>query len=410
MAAPVAERRTAAVPAPRAGARPAARRSGEQVLKLYVDSTTLSLVSQVADFVACADDPDVFKIATWLRLPLTAEQLEGCNAHHVPQVAAVSGEFVAAVARLVTARRFDRIEIHANQHHAAKSITPLLRELCLLVPGARERVSLDLYDDGSIGVLERETLKQQRDPVRQVAAAAADLRRAVLAREPMLWGIAQSYAWHHLFPTTYHLLRRDVLLRDEPGRLLHGYLEPYAADMRFDTLIGLSRRQTERYLGLFGIDAAQREQLESVARDPDGLLFTGSAVWEDADDDELAATQLNAIRMLRADGRIPAGARLAFKGHPANTNHHAELAAALGDDVLTMPSQAPLELLHMLGLLPASYGGVLSTSQFTLPVDRLRFVLSTRPERRPARGAALPQLMVEAGVLPPELLLPVLAR
>nr|WP_269205243.1 hypothetical protein [Motilibacter aurantiacus] len=390
------------------GATTPARPVEGEVLKLYVDSTSLSLLRQVADFVACADREDVFKVATWLRLPLTAEQMGGRNAHFVPQTAAVSGDFVDVVGRLVQARRFERIEIHANQHHAGKSVVPLLRELCLLVPDARERISLDLYDDGNIGLLEREVLKRQRDPERQVAAAANDLRRAVLARQPLLWGIAQSYAWQHLFPTRYHLLRRDILLRDEPGRRLHAYLEPYAADMSFDGLPDLSPQQVEHYLGLFGLDGEQVAGLAELAADDSALLFTATGAWDDEFDARLAASQIEAIAALRADGTIPAGTRLAFKGHPANLANHAAIAAALGDDVVHVPARAPLELFAVLGLLPRRYGGVVSSAQFTIPADRLQFLLTDRTAVSGGPDAPLLDLMLESGLVSPHQVVPVL--
>jgi hypothetical protein len=395
------------VAAPEAVQRAAAPPAG-RVLKLYVDSTSLSLVHQMADFVACADQPEVVKLITWLRLPLAPEQLAGCNASYVPQLAAVSPQFVATVAAAVKRHLFDRIELHANQYHAWRGVVPLLQAIVPLLRDARETLRLHLYDDGTVGLVQRESLKALPDAAAALAAGAADLRAAVLQRQPLRWGIAQSYAWQHLFETRYHMLRRDVLLRDAPGRALHALFAPIAQDMAFDGLPQLSDAQSARYLGLFGLDAEVADRLAPVAGRSDALLFTGSSAWDPAQNKALADTQVRAIGALREGGCLPPEWRIAFKGHPANADQDHRLVAALGDDVVVLPARVPLEVLAMAGLLPARVAGVMSSIYCTLPPGAIEYLLCRRCAVEGGAGSALVDLMLATGMVTADRLLPML--
>lgn len=398
-----------ALAAPAATARRAAATGAGRVLKLYVDSTSLALVHQMADFVACAESPEVVKLVTWLRLPLTPAQLEGCNARYVQQLAAVSPAFVATVVEAVKRHGFERIELHANQYHAWRGAAPLLRALVPVLKGdIRDIVRLHLYDDGTVGLVQREALKAHADPGAALEAAAADLRRAVFDGQPLRWGVEQGYAWQHLFETRYHMLRRDVLLRDAPGQTLHALFQPLAEDMRFDGLPQLTDAQSARYLGLFGLDAEVAERLAPVAGRSDALLFTGSSAWDPAQNQRLADTQVQAIAALRANGCVPAEWRIAFKGHPANGAQDHRLVAALGDDVVVLPARVPLEVLAMAGLLPAHVAGVMSSLYCTLPAGAIEYLLCRRCAVEGGAGSALVELMLATGMIDAARLLPLL--
>lgn len=404
MSVAVVEPGTAPVAAPVA---PQAVATGT-VLKLYVDSTSLPLVHQMADFVACADAPQVHKIVTWLRLPQSAAQLAGTQASYLPQMAAVSPAFVARVADTVRRLRPARVEIHANQYHAWRSVVPLLRALVPLFRDPAAALALRLYDDGTVGLLHRETLKADPDPAQALADAAHDLRRAVFDRQPLRWGVPQGYAWQALFDTRYHLLRPDLLLRDAPGRALHALLAPVSEAMRFDGLPALTEAQCARYLAGFGLDTEAADRLAPVAGRADALLFTGSAMWDKADNARLADSLLRAIASLRAGGCLPEGWPIAYKGHPANGDHDARLATALGRRVIVVPPRVPLEVLGMAGLLPQRVAGVLSSSYCTLPPERIEYLLCRRSAVSGGAGSPLVNLMLETGMVTAERLLPLL--
>jgi hypothetical protein len=395
--------RPAAAPA----APPVQARTG-RTLKLYVDSTSLSLVQQMADFVACADSPDTIKLITWLRLPLDKAQLKQYGAVYAAQRAAVSPAFVQQVCESVRRQRFEHIELHTNQYQAWRGALPLLRSLAPLAQSLGSRLTLELYDDGIAGPLQREKLKASPDPEAALAAAGAELKRAVFDGAALEWGIAHSYAWQYLLPARYHLLKRELLLRDTPGRALHAVLEKVVTDMRFDGLPHLSEAQQALYLQLFGLDATVGARLAELAARSDAMVFTATATRIKEDNLHLRNGQLKAIAALRAGGVLDACGVIAYKGHPANGEYDADMMAALGEGTVALPPRVPLEVLMMAGLLPWQVGGTASSSFCTLPPERIAFMLCEKSALHGGRGAPMLQLMLDSGMVDPARVLPLL--
>lgn len=378
----------------------------EPVLKLYIDSTSLPLAHQAADLVAGIGQPGIMSLITWLRVPLSESQLRDLNACYLPQMAAVSPGFVDTVCTLVRKTGVRRVEIHSNQYHAWRGVAPLLRQLLPLLPDGVDAVRLELYDDGNMGLIQRAQLKAQPDPQRLLRLAAEDLKRAVLDGKPLRWGIAQSYAWQHLFATRYHLLRPEILLWDSAGQALHECLAPYVLPMRFDQFKQLDEKAQRRYLELFGLDSVQVARLRPLAENPDVLLFIGSSIWDKAQNAELADRQIAAVGRLRAEGLLQKYRELAFKAHPANMDHSGRLAAALGERVEVIPPRVPMEILQMAGLLPCKVAGVVSSSYFTLPEGAVEYLLCRPESDRTDIEAALIPMMLRAGVVDSTRLIP----
>jgi hypothetical protein len=305
-------------------------------------------------------------------------------------------------------RDIGRIEIHANQTHAWRGVAPVLRGLKEDLYERNIDIALELYDDGTLSLLHREALKAWPDLDDRIDAAAAQLRRVLAGQTTPTADLAQSHAWQRLLPTRYHVLRRDLLLRDAPGRALHAWLDPHCVDLRFDGLSGLTEAQCDRYLALFGLDSATVEQLTPVAGSPDALLYTGTGSWDRTQHLALHQSQTRAIRQLREAGVFPPEWRRAYKGHPANGAYDAALAAELGPDVVVYPAKVPLEVLAMAGLLPRHVCGVLSSSHFTLPTDHLAFVLTHDGASGGINTLSLVELVRQTGMIPADRLLPIL--
>ena len=376
------------------------------ILKLYIDSTTLPLVQQAADFVAGLGQPGIMSIITWLRLPLSDAQLRGANACYIPQTAAVTPAFIGAVCEVVRKSGVSRVEIHSNQHHAWRGVAPLLRELLPLLPERSDSIRLELYDDGTRGLIERDELKRLSDPDGVLRRAAQNLRDAILDGKPLRWGIPQSYAWQHVFPTRYHLLRPDLMLVDGTDNGWHESLSPYVAPMQFDQIGQLDSPARRRYFELFGLDVGQRERLKRLAECPDALLFTGSSVWDKTDNAELADRQISAIQGMHANGLLQKYQPLAFKAHPANLDHSERLASALGERIEIVPPRVPIEVLLMADLLPRKVAGIGSSSYFTLPKGSVDYLLCRPEPDRTETEAGFISLMLRAGLVDSTRLIP----
>jgi hypothetical protein len=155
-------------------------------------------------------------------------------------------------------------------------------------------------------------------------------------------------------------------------------------------------------VALFGLTPALRSRLGRLAAAPDSFVFLGSSTWDRASNAALRDLQVSTIARLRADGVIPQGVGLAFKGHPANAEHEGAIMAALGDDVVHIPARIPLEVLEMDGVLPGQVGGMLSTSFVTLTPGRVRFLVSHVFDPADLPLVEDVALFVDLGVVRPE--------
>jgi hypothetical protein len=387
----------------------------DRLLKLYVDSTSLPLAHQMADFVACAHDPAVHKVITWLRLPLTAAQLAPCQAVYHQQLAAVSPAFVAMVRERVQREGFSRVEIHSNHYHAWRGVAPLLRALApLLRP---EQIQLHLYDDGLVGPVQRQQHLQHQqgaDWPAALEAAALQLHAHVHDGQSIAWTPAQNHAWHRCWLTRYHWLRPDVLLQTPEGQ---AWLEPLADHVQplaFDGMLGLTPAQSEHFLQLFGLDGDIADRVAAVTQRPDAILFTATGTWDPAWQQRMVQSQLLGIATLRQHGCFDGVGAIAFKPHPANLAHDHLLFDALqaegGPEVLTLPPRVPLEVLLMAGLLPRTLIGVLGTFLATVPPAMVGMILCRQDAFRGGSDAPHIDFLVRAGQLQEQQLVPILTH
>ncbi len=375
-------------------------------LKLYIDSTSLSVVHQMADFVACADRPDVIKLITWLRCPLSDEQLKNSNAIYLKQLAAVSAEFVATVCQLVQRFKVQRLELHSNHHHARRGVLPVLQTLVARRLLAPAQVKLHLYDDGRLSVSNRAELAAMPDLTDALERGANTLRAWALDGVAGSWDLATSHGWHHIFDTTYHMLRPDLLLDAVPAGALDDGLRAAIEPMCFEHAERLGHEGWARYLNGYGLQPDMRQALRSFSADPQSFIFVGTGVWDKTTNQRYCELQLHSIAALRRRGLLPAGARLGFKNHPANLDHEHTLARALGDDVFAVPARLPLEVMMMDGLLPAQLGGVISTAYLTLPPGRVAFMLCDAQTEAEAAAQPDVRLLVDLGLVPRERVFP----
>lgn len=377
------------------------------LLKLYVDSTSLPLVHQMADFVRCADNPSVTQLITWLRLPLSKDQLAGTNARYVPQLAAVNAAFTNEVVQLVQ-RGHRQVEIHSNQYHAWRGVAPLIRALAPGLRSGEVTLRLHLYDDGSIGLLHRDELSQWVDLPQALDHAAKELENHLLDGHALAWNLAHSHAWHKVLPTTYHHLHPLAPLDLPGGQTLIELLESHTEPLRFDGFPKLNEHERARYLSLFGLNDAVLQQLAPIAGAPDMLLFTGTGAWDKAWNLRLHAQQLRAIDVLQRHQCFDGLRAICFKGHPANGDHDAKLCAALGTKVITLPPKVPLEVLLMAGLLPQHMAGVLGSFHCSVPPSMIQAVICQAGPPLGGTSQPLVNWLLRHQIITPAQLLPLL--
>jgi hypothetical protein len=379
--------------------------SRDITVRLYIDSTSLSVVHQMADLVASIDRPDVVKVITWLRCPLDEAQLAGAQALYVKQLAAVSPAFVNLVCQLIERVGARRLEIHSNHHHARNGVLPVVRQVLQRRLLAPEQIALDLYDDGRLSLRHRDELAALPNLPQALAEGAAALRRTLLDGAPLAWSLPASYGWQACLETRYHVLRPERMLDAVPPATLGQPLAAALRPMRFDHAQRLGPQRWERYLGFYGLAPQARQDLRAFAADPDAFVFVGMSVWDADENRRRQRLQIDTIAALRAMGLLSHG-RMGFKGHPANLDGEQALRSALGESTFLVPARLPLELMMMDGLLPPALGGVISTAYLSLPADRLRFVVCNAATTAECLAQPDVQALLDLGVVTPDRVLP----
>ena len=382
-----------------------------RTLKLYIDSTSMSLAHQMADLVRHASDSHCIKLITWLRLPLTEQQLKQHQALYFPQMAAISPDFINLACKIIRDHRITHLNIHSNQTHAWRGVFPLLRALRQLKMDEALDITLDLYDDGTLSLMQREQLKCLPTLEQDVVKAAQALKTALSGGGSVQSDPTQSHAWHLVYPTRYHVFRLGALSDTAQGRHLRDWLAPHAAEMQFSAFpVDLTDDQRSLYLTLFGLTEATREALHRFAREEGAFLYTGTGSWDRGMHDELCRRQVRAIGALHAQKRLSRDMQIAYKGHPANRANDADIMKALGGQAVPYPHQIPLEVLSIAGLLPRRVGGVLSSSSLNIEPGRIAFILyNDRAEERYS-DTSLANLVKKLDLVPADRMLPLMVQ
>jgi hypothetical protein len=383
---------------------------GERTLKLYIDSATLPVIHQMADFLRCEFDPDVYKLVTWRRFPISPEEAAASQTVYFHQLANVSRDFVGLACALVTELRPARVEIHTNHIWALGGLAPVLRAFVrrrLIDPS---RIDLHIYGDGTWELRDRDAMGLSGRLGDELEAAAERLADLIFGPVERSSDQVMNYGWHRLFRTVYHGLAWDRFFDRVRPQLRPGCrLEAATRAMRFDYAQTLPPDLWRRYLAKMGLSEDVQRSLRELAARPGSFMYVALALWDPAANRYFRDLQLATIRRLRAEGLIPAGSLIAYKGHPGNPEYDGDLIAALSEEggaALEVPRQAPLEVLEMAGLLPEAVGGSLSSSFHTIDPSRIRFLCG--PDTAPETVRLFPdnRILIELGRVKPEQVLP----
>jgi hypothetical protein len=383
--------------------------AGGRTLKLYIDSTSLSVIHQMADFVRCERDPDVYKIITWRRCVLEPSDLAQSRTLYYRQNAGVSPEFIATVAQVVDRVRPTRVEVHSNQRWSLHGVLPVLRLLFASGRLRPEQVDLRLYDDGLWSLQERDALKANPSLHALLELGAVGLARLLFSDSQQSIHNWMTHGWHRVLRTRYIGLHLDRFFGHVERRYPLDSYERAHETMRFAYQAALSGDAWERFLHLYGVDDALKARLLALKSEPDAFLYLGTGSVDPEHNATYAALQVTSIARFQQMGLLPTGRRIGFKGHPANPDNEPEVIAALGGNVVHVPARVPLEVLEMADLLPAQIGGTVSTSYLTMQPERVRFVFGSPLPSGNVPSEDTSRFLVECGIVTPEQVFPWLA-
>jgi hypothetical protein len=375
--------------------------SGGPTLKLYIDSTSLSVIHQMADFVRCEFDPEVYKVITWRRCVLDQRELAASQTRYIQQGFQVSQQFVDFVVDTVARLRPRHVEIHSNQRWSFQGVFPVLRHLFSVDLLQPEAISLVLYDDGLWSLQERDAMLRNVSIGADLELAALGLARRLFGSEtapPTRW---MGHVWHRVLRTRYVGLRLARFSEHAgPHPAVRGYLGMHQ-EMQFAYREELTATEWKRFLHFYGLDDVLEERLSALRANPGSFLYIGTSTTDPERNQYYARKQVSSIKRFKESGLFPPETSFAFKGHPADTSLEQLVMEALGGQILHIPARIPLEVLQMADLLPPNIVGVWSTAYLTLDCQRVRFVFGTPPNpgNLPKVGS---DYLLECGVLSPE--------
>ncbi|MBV7403917.1 glycosyltransferase family 9 protein [Enterobacter sp. ENT03] len=354
-------------------------------IKIYIEPASLPLTNQLADYAACFDHADTFKIIMFERMTLDGAALQpfqtlfskGVNLN-LPQKIEKIGQFIARL-------QPEGIEIHSNLFRSGEIVLPLLCQLVKHIDVAR--VKLHLWDDGLTGIMERRRLvgqpydTLQKDKHAMRAMLIDTLTTPVNSITPQRGNLFLNYLWSEVVATTWHLL--CPALTPALFYRLFPNVARHCVAMRFQVSDRLNAGQFAFYQKLVALPETLRDRLTPLAQHPQALLFLGTFRYPRCFSELHQRALLRKISELKAAGKLPPPALILFKGHPENRLYNAQIAAALGEEVTTIPEDIPVEFLESLGLLPQQIAGSFGVSFLTLRHKQVPFLLLNEDDTHP---------------------------
>jgi len=375
------------------------------VLEIYIDRATLPTVQQAA--MIAHNQSQNPKLICWQRHPVNNEALlKGINATSFASIALLCQH----AEKLLASHAHSHITIYGNTYWS-KDLSKLIRHLSRI--SGVEINKLELIDDGS-----SEYQKMFHWQKLSLSTQLNDLQTGLNNLKSYLTGhdnrlvrlltrhsnklprrISSFFNWHHLFPTTYHMLRLDYLDKPDLSQLKR-HLGDNTQQIRWDYISNniFNAEQQSLFYQLLNVSAKDQDLIQVSESQPKAeFIFIGV-------DSTSASSELQT--KVIADSRQESGVipqinakKMQFKGHPfANFNQ----AIIDAHQMSQMPSMIPFETLIMTGNLPQKIGGMASSLYFSLPDDYHIEYIVFSGSKLDLKEHALLQIMLYLKVITPE--------
>lgn len=375
-------------------------------LEVYVDHASLPSLQQLMHII---QNKNVHlqneRFISWGRISLTQDNEKKLNAHSYNLDGNnTSKEIVDAINDYVDLHNRVNLELHSNTVGSPNNLSPIIREL---VNKKNVNISLiNLYDDGSADYIGLYNWKDKLDKIEI-------LKNSLLIQKDYLNGVSSTkvegvdgvYNWHKLYNTNYYFLRKDYLTVEPKLHDFKEYLGDSLKQMSWDAFSQLSNDDKELFLNIVGFDKEKLQQEYQQSELPN-FVFTGTTTWAGGETKEYyAQQQVNVVNnAINETSPYYLGREhdLFFKGHPRGGIIN-DIILGSFNNMIDIPAKVSFEVLMMTGMLPDTVGGIASSLYFTIPADKVNFIVFTSSDtitdREDALKSPLVQVMMTLGIV-----------
>ncbi|CEO41947.1 PKD domain-containing protein [Photobacterium kishitanii] len=379
-------------------------------LEVYVDHASLPALQQLMDIIKSEEqNPTTQRYISWWRINPTDEQMKELNITRFPLINNhTSSELVQAIVKQAQTKHRLNVKLSSNTARSFYNLMPILKALNTF--NNVTITNIDLYDDGSAEYVDLYNWRNSVNKIYNLQLGKDSLEDVISGVTDNYSGseIASIYNWQQLYPTKYHFLRKDYLTLEPSLHELRDYLGDSLKQMQWDGFKKFNSKQQELFLSIVGFDK-QKLQNEYNSSNLPNFVFTGTTVWAgDHEKEYYANKQIDVIdNAINESSPYYLGKSydLFFKGHPGagiiNT-----LIMQNFPTMIDIPSIISFEVLMMTDMLPDAVAGMASSLYFTIPSDKIKFIVFTSSDtitdRETALQSALVQVMIKLGIVKEE--------
>nr|BAJ07170.1 sialyltransferase-tamavidin 2 fusion protein [synthetic construct] len=379
-------------------------------LEVYVDHASLPTLQQLMDIIKSEEEnPTAQRYIAWGRIVPTDEQMKELNItsfalinNHTP------ADLVQEIVKQAQTKHRLNVKLSSNTAHSFDNLVPILKELNSF--NNVTVTNIDLYDDGSAEYVNlynwRDTLNKT-DNLKIGKDYLEDVINGI-NEDTSNTGTSSVYNWQKLYPANYHFLRKDYLTLEPSLHELRDYIGDSLKQMQWDGFKKFNSKQQELFLSIVNFDK-QKLQNEYNSSNLPNFVFTGTTVWAGNHEREYyAKQQINVINNAINESSphyLGNSYDLFFKGHPGGGIINT-LIMQNYPSMVDIPSKISFEVLMMTDMLPDAVAGIASSLYFTIPAEKIKFIVFTSTEtitdRETALRSPLVQVMIKLGIVKEE--------
>lgn len=340
-------------------------------IEVFIDPATLPTMNFFMRFAESFEDKNIIRLFGLQRYDIPESIKERYSEGKVKSCLINVNDFKSIHSlfeKTVIENNNIELTIFLNVSYSFHSFIPIWNIYC----EHRERflsINLELYDEGSLGVYELNRLSESNVNLTHLDSGRINSIGDLFKTENIN---LVSYLWGKILPAKYHFLNSSYLENNPKLLPLKNAISEYK-NIDFSRYNRLTSSQKSFFLSLFGITENTINELIELFTKNKTFLFIGTVIFDEEQTMLMWNVHLQLLReYLSKSGKYYLGNddyKIIYKAHPATEFEN--IIKKVYPEVEFIPSDIPLELLFMLGLMPDKIGGFASSSYFSIPPSHI---------------------------------------